>query len=733
MHRLDAAAAHVHPCVVGALGAAPRAMEHAARVVHRARAHIRHDDGARELHGALLLLADLGQEFVADHHVVDEAGVLVREEVAVENEFALEDNGLSAFRLGRARDEALLKPQAAAGRHEGSVTPLTVLEAEEWLAHTALQDLLHSRDARDHSWEVSLVDVKDLEGVHVDVVRVVDGVAAADVPLRALSAVEEHVHAVHVEHLEGVLVLLPVGDAPLDVRQHLAVKLLREGHVLVEIGLQVQLGLAGALQLEVAEILLRARVVDILAALEEPVLLDIEVSQQLRVLASEGGLERDDLACVRELDEEIFTVTTAHKKVRIRHLEETHLVHHGRKALVRRIIRRLLPGYAIAGNKVERHNHLGLLIVELDAAHPLSADADGLQPGQVASLGLERGPELVVDQVRIHGGRGHRVRQVVVQLDTAHVDKGRLLLLLQVGVGRHELVVGEQALEAPLGVPDHERVHVRVLELEPLLLRQIVHVLHERPRAQLRRQLPGVLDVPDLVNVREEDAEHAAPRGHGRGAMAVRVVDVGAHAVVLVQVELVAVALLAVLPVRLDGDPVRLGFGRAHGVEDMGRNLHTMKVEVEDIPGLVGAPSRHVLRVPHCQLAGKESRLRHGGRAHAHDVPDEDVVLAQVQVLHLHPVPRLGGYHVLDVERALMEGVLHQNVELLTRHCVQARAKHASAAVAPELAEPLVEAQRRLALHRLEGAGDELDVMLGDRERLPALVQPRQNLQDRQR
>mmetsp|Transcript_52358 Transcript_52358/g.135107 ORF Transcript_52358/g.135107 Transcript_52358/m.135107 type:complete len:352 (-) Transcript_52358:424-1479(-) len=351
----------------------------------------------------------------------------------------------------------------------------------------------------------------------------------------------------------------------------------------------------------------------------------------------------------------------------------------------------------------------------------------------MARLRHERGPELVVDQVRIHGGRGHRVRQVVVQLDTAHVDKGRLLLLLQVGVGRHELVVGEQALEAPLGVPDHERVHVRVLELEPLLLRQIVHVLHERPRAQLRRQLPGVLDVPDLVNVREEDAEHAAPRGHGRGAMAVRVVDVGAHAVVLVQVELVAVALLAVLPVRLDGDPVRLGFGRAHGVEDMGRNLHTMKVEVEDIPGLVGAPSRHVLRVPHCQLAGKESRLRHGGRAHAHDVPDEDVVLAQVQVLHLHPVPRLGGYHVLDVERALMEGVLHQNVELLTRHCVQARAKHASAAVAPELAEPLVEAQRRLALHRLEGAGDELDVMLGDRERLPALVQPRQNLQDRQR
>mmetsp|Transcript_15439 Transcript_15439/g.20877 ORF Transcript_15439/g.20877 Transcript_15439/m.20877 type:complete len:349 (-) Transcript_15439:424-1470(-) len=348
----------------------------------------------------------------------------------------------------------------------------------------------------------------------------------------------------------------------------------------------------------------------------------------------------------------------------------------------------------------------------------------------MARLRHERGPELVVDQVRIHGGRGHRVRQVVVQLDTAHVDKGRLLLLLQVGVGRHELVVGEQALEAPLGVPDHERLQVIVLEGDLVVFRERDDVLHERLLLVLGREMSDALD---RVSIRQEHTEHATPRGHGCGAMAVSVVDVGAHAVVLVQVELVAVALLAVLPVRLDGDPVRLGFGRAHGVEDMGRNLHTMKVEVEDIPGLVGAPSRHVLRVPHCQLAGKESRLRHGGRAHAHDVPDEDVVLAQVQVLHLHPVPRLGGYHVLDVERALMEGVLHQNVELLTRHCVQARAKHASAAVAPELAEPLVEAQRRLALHRLEGAGDELDVMLGDRERLPALVQPRQNLQDRQR
>mmetsp|Transcript_13281 Transcript_13281/g.35101 ORF Transcript_13281/g.35101 Transcript_13281/m.35101 type:complete len:930 (+) Transcript_13281:523-3312(+) len=755
--RLHADAALDLPRDVGTLRAALGPRQDAARVVARARRVVRRADRAREL--CRVVGRVHGEVLVAEHHVVDQACVLVGQEVAVEDKLALERHHGAAVHRGSAGVVAHLDLQAAAGRDPGGVAPLALPVAEQRHRVHVLEHELDLLDARDDARIRGLVDVQDLEGVHVHVEGVVDGVAAADVPDGAVASLKDHVDLlvlVLLEDLEPadalVLRLLPVGDAPLHIGDHRAVQLLREAHVPVPRHLPVHLGLARRLQIEVGEVLLLAGAPSVASAPERGVLSHVDGAQLLRALPREGDLVRRVGACVGELDEDVLPVASSQQEVRVGDLEEAHLVYRDRQRHAGVVVVRLRPRDAVARDRVERDDHLCVVRVELEAAHPLRGQAHNAHQGHVTGHSRVRRLVRVVHQEGVDRRARHLVGQEVVQLDLAPVRGVSLQGLLPEGVVCGQLVV--DALEPPLRVPNHKGNDVRIGEGQPLLFGQLHEVAELRgvaaeddswtARPGLARWLRLCLKPPplrlqqrrcfrDSDDICHDDAKHAAPSRHRGGPVAMRVPDEHAPALRGGHMELVAVALLLVLRVRLDGDVIGGGVGGAHGIEQVRGDLHAVQVDVEDIPALVRRPTGYVLlfeaEVARAELGREQRRQRDRRGADAHDVPGEDIVLAQEQVLHLEPVAHLCGHHVLDVNLASVEVVLHEDVQLLAGLHHQAGSEKRAPTIGSVRAEPLVELGA-LVLHRLKGPREELHVGLGDGLGSPVRVEPGQDLED---
>mmetsp|Transcript_72642 Transcript_72642/g.190419 ORF Transcript_72642/g.190419 Transcript_72642/m.190419 type:complete len:397 (-) Transcript_72642:628-1818(-) len=383
------------------------------------------------------------------------------QEVAVEDKLPLERRDRAPANNRSAGVVALPDPQAATGRHHGSVPPLARLVAKERLFGGLLQKVAHNPGAGEHAWEVRGLDRQDLEGVHVDVERVVDWVAAADLPLRACPALQHHVDVVHVVHLEGALA--PAGDAPLNVWDLGPVQLLRKGDVPVELDVAVRGDRRAAGEAVLREVPLLAR---FLRGPAKPASGDLDLRQQLRALPAEGRLEDGVAALLQELDDDVVAVPSTHQQVGLADLEEAGLVQLGGERLSGGVVHRLRPRDPVRGDHVERHDLPSRLLVDLEPAHPLRRDAGDAEERHGASPGLEGRLVFVVDQVGVHGRERHLVWQEVVQLHAAPVEDVGLLLV------EHERVVGHlliaDAHESPLRVPDAEEEDVLVRELELL-------------------------------------------------------------------------------------------------------------------------------------------------------------------------------------------------------------------------------------------------------------------------